>query len=134
MTLVCPNVGEAAILTMALKDTTSEDQELFLYVNDITPGEDDTLATFTKMSTLDYTAMNLARADWTVSTAVGVTTAEQPQKTWIFAAGTLVQVYGYGICKAISQTLLIAERFSDGPYPISNVNDQIKVTPKISLD
>jgi hypothetical protein len=42
-------------------------------------------------------------------------------------------VYGYFVVQTTSGILLWAERFSDGPYPIANNGDQIKVTPRFEL-
>ena len=134
MALLVPDAGELQLLTMALKKATVETQTLKLFVSNTTPAEGDTAGTYTEMSTLGYAAITLVRANWTVATVTGTTTADYPQQTFTFTAGSAVNVYGYYIIETTSGVLLWAERFSDGPYPIANTGDQIKITPKISLE
>jgi hypothetical protein len=129
--LLIPDVGEVQVLTMALKKATVEAQTLKLYVNDKTPAEGDTAANYTEMSTHGYAAKTLNRADWTVSSAGGITTASQPQQVWTFTAAGAVTVYGYFIIEATSGIILWAERFTT-PQVIQYDGDQVKVTPKFT--
>jgi septal ring factor EnvC (AmiA/AmiB activator) len=51
------------------------------------------------------------------------------------SAGSQSQnVYGYYVNRTTGNTIGWAERFSDGPYQITNNGDQIKVTPNFTLD
>jgi hypothetical protein len=131
MALLVPDVGEVQLLTMALKKATVEAQTIKLYVNNYTPTENDTAASYTEMSTQGYAAKTLNRADWTISSSAGVTTASQPQQVWTFTAGAAVTVYGYFIIEATSGVILWAERFAN-PQVVQNDGDQIKVTPKFT--
>jgi len=131
MALLIPDAGEIQVLTMALQKATVEAQTLKLYVNDKTPAEGDTAASYTEMSTHGYAAKTLNRADWTVSSAAGITTASQPQQTWTFTAAAAVTVYGYFIIEATSGVILWSERF-EASQVIENDGDQIKVTAKFT--
>jgi len=135
MALLVPDAGEVKLLEMALKDATPPAQTLRLFVNDKTPAESDTLASYTEMSTNGYAAKSLARANWTATTSGGVTTISYPTQTFTFTAGPATTVYGYYITinDGGTEKLLWAERF---PYPptISNAGDEIRITPKISAE
>lgn len=64
---------------------------------------------------------------WRISSA-----ATYAQQTFTFT-GALGNVYGYYLNRTTGTDLMVAERFSDGPYNITANGDQIKVTPLISL-
>ena len=132
-TLLVPNVGELRFLNFILNKVAQENQTIKLYSNNITPSQTDTDATYTEVTGGGYVSKSLVAANWTVSGG-NPGTATHTQQTWTFTgavSGGLV--YGYYIVGASSGTLLWAERFSDGPYPISFVNDQILITPKLNL-
>lgn len=58
-----------------------------------------------------------------------------PEQTFTSSANQASQSnYGYFVVQQTSGIILWAERFTDGPYNIVNLNDAIKVTPKITLD
>lgn len=131
MTLLVPNNGEARMLKALVNHTAPENLVLKLYTNNITPAETDTAGTYTEASGFGYAAITLTGASWTI-TEGAPSDASFAQQTFTFT-GNLGNVYGYFVVQATSGILLWAERFSDGPYPISNNGDQIKVTPKIEL-
>jgi hypothetical protein len=132
--LLMPDVGEIQMLTMFLKDnTTIGNQTLKLFVNDKTPAEGDTAASYTEMSTHGYAAKTLTRANWSVATVEGVSTASYAQQTWSFTAASVVTVYGYFVVDAVTGILLWAEKFSNS-QAVESTGDEIRVTPKITLD
>lgn len=130
MSLLVPDKGERQLLEMALKKTTVEAQIIKLFVNNYTPDENSTELSFTEMSTHGYVAKMLNRADWTIATAVGVSSASNLLQTWTFTAAPTVWVYGYYIIEATSGIILWAERFTES-QAIANDGDQIKITPRI---
>jgi hypothetical protein len=137
MALVVPNQGEVKLLELALKDATPGNQTLHLFVNDVTPGESDTVATYTEMSDYGYSSKTLTRSNWTVSNVGGVTTASYPSQTFSFTKSgesSATTVYGYYITTNDgTEKLLWAERFAN-PVIISNTGDEIRLTPKISAE
>jgi len=132
LALLVPDVGEVRLLEIALK---TRNQTLKLYVNDKTPAEGDTAASYTEMSTCGYAAKTLTAGSWSISSAGGITTASYAQQIWTFTAGGPTRVYGYFIVDTLDGTIVWAERFavlaSDCPL-IQYDGDQIKVTPKFT--
>ena len=135
MALLVPDVGEVKLLEMALKDANPGDMIIHLYVNDKTPVEGDNLVSFSEMSTQGYVSQVLTRANWVVSSAAGVSTAQYPQLVFTFdGTGDDTNVYGYYITTNDgAEKLLWAERFPNA-ITVRNNGDQIKVTPKMELE
>jgi len=130
MTLLVPDVGEVLLLSYALNKIAPGDVlKLKLFKNDYTPVEGSIVGEFTEADTAGYTAIDLAKADWTVGTDTGVTTAEQPQKTFtLTGAGSH---YGYYITDEAGTGLLWAERFSDAPHTLPSGGGTEKITVKL---
>ncbi len=82
-------------------------------------------------------AATLDRAVGTVGSTAGVfyvpTAIAYAAQTFTFT-GALGNVYGYFLKRLSGGELMIAERFSDGPYNIANNGDTIVVTPLIAAD
>lgn len=135
MALVVPNDGEADMLSYYVNKAAPENLVLRLFTNNLTPGEADTAESYTEAAGGGYSSKTLAGASWTV-TPGAPSEAAYPQQTFGFT-GPLsgnAQVYGYYLTRATSGKIAHAERFSDGPYPIANNGDEVKVTPKITGD
>ncbi|MBA7593001.1 hypothetical protein ES708_35209 [subsurface metagenome] len=130
MTLVVPDVGEVLLLSYALNKIAPGDVlKLKLFKNDYIPVEGSVVGEFIEADTAGYTAIELAKADWTIESAVGVTTAEQPQKTFtLTGAGSH---YGYYITDEAGTGLLWAERFSDAPHTLPSGGGTEKITVKL---
>lgn len=134
MALLVPDRGERSVLELVTNKRAVENLLLKLFVNNVTPAESDTAASYTEMSTQGYAAKTLVGADWTV-TGGAPSDATASLQTWTFdGTGGLTQVYGYFLVGVTSGLLWWAERFSDGPYPIANNGDKINLTPKITCD
>lgn len=134
MTLLVPNDGEDMMLQHIINKTAPENLSLRLYKSNTTPSETDTAVTYTVADFTGYANITLTGASWTV-TPGAPTEASYAQQTFSStAAQATQQVYGYYVVQVTSGKLMWAERFTDGPYPIANNGDQIKVTPKITLD
>jgi len=130
MALLIPDVGEVLLLSYSLNKITPGDTvKLKLYTNDYTPVEGSVIGSFTQAVAAGYAAIDLAKADWTIATSGGVTTAEQPQKTFTFTAASTD--YGYYVTDIAGTGLLWAERFSDAPHSIPSGGGTEKITVKI---
>ena len=107
---------------------------LNLYTSNTTPAETDTAATYTYASFTGYASIQLSTgASWTTSGSAPTTIAYTQQTFACSATGATQQVYGYNLTTASgSGTLIWAEKFSDGPYPVTNNGDTIKITPQIT--
>jgi hypothetical protein len=132
MALLAPNVGESKLLRFALGVETPGNQIIRLYVNNITPADTDTAATYTEMSTLGYAAKTLTKTSWVEAQNAGVAEGTYAEQTWTFTAGTQVMVYGYFVTDATTGVLLWSERFGT-EKPVQYGGDQIRITPKITL-
>lgn len=133
MSLLVPNNGEGD----ALKGYVGVAQEsliLKLFKNNYTPVETSVAGDFTEAAFTGYAAKNLNPATWVVTEGAPSEAAYPVQTFTSSAAQTAENVYGYYLVRATSGRIAHAERFTDGPYPISNLNDEIKVTPKITFD
>jgi len=132
MSLLTPTVGENKLLEFALGFSTPGNQTLKLYVNDVTPADGDTAASYTEMSTLGYADKALTKASWVVAQNAGVAEGSYAAQTWTFSAGTAVTVYGYFLVDSTTGVLLWSERFGAGKV-VQFGGDQIIITPKITL-
>lgn len=130
--LLTPTVGENKLLEFMLGVATPGNQVLRLFVNDVTPSDGDTHASYTEMSTLGYAPMPLTKTSWTVAQASGKAEASYAMQTFTFTAGTPVTVYGYYVTDVTTGTLLWAERFA-AAKTAQFAGDQIKLVPKYTL-
>jgi len=128
--LLVPDVGEVLLLSYALNKIAPGDSvKLKLFKNDYTPVEGSIVGDFTEADTTGYSAIDLAKTDWTIATATGTTTAEQPQKTFTLTGAGVH--YGYYITDIAGTGLLWAERFSDAPHNIPSGGGTEKITVKL---
>jgi hypothetical protein len=133
MTLVLPDVGEGLMLKNFLNFTAPQDWSLRLYQNNITPAETDVASTYTVSSWTGYANVTLTGANWTVTTGAP-SAGDYAQQSFTSSANqTVQQTYGYYLVQTTSGLLGWAERFSDGPYPIANNGDIIRITPHIEV-
>jgi len=134
MALVLTNNGEGDALAAIVGKAAAENLVLHLYTNDVTPGETDTTASYTEATFTGYAAITLTAANWVV-TEGAPSDATYPQQTFTSSADQAPQsVYGYYLTRVTSGRLAWAERFPSGPYVIANNGDNVKVTPKFTLD
>lgn len=135
MSLLVPDVGEAYLLSAFVAKQPATVPILKLYTNNITPSETDINTTYTEATFTGYSAISMsAGGSWTVS-GTSPTMISYAQQTFTSSANqTTQQIYGYYVLATTSNTLLWAEKFSDGPYPITNNGDQIKITPQITAN
>lgn len=134
MALLVPDQGEEIILKAFLNITAPQDLVLKLYKNDYTPVDGSDEADFTEADFTGYAHIDLTAGSWVI-TLDAPSEAAYPQQT--FSASGLTdptqQVYGYYVIQVTSGKLIWAERFTDGPYPMTDVPDAIKVTLAIDV-
>lgn len=131
MALNVPNGAEEIMLKAILNNAAqSENMVLQLYSSNTTPADTDVIGTYTLVSSnFDNTTYTLTGTSWTIANG----SASYAQQTFT-ATGAAGNVYGYVVKRASGGELMWSEKFSDGPYNIQNVGDQIKITPAITLD
>lgn len=133
-TLLIPNVGEELVLKNFLNIAAAQDQKLVLFKSNTTPAETDTTATYTAADFTGYADAAITGSSWT-TTQGAPSHADYAQQTFTSSAAQATQnIYGYLLKQTTSGTLMLAERFSDGPYPITNNGDAIKITPVVTAD
>jgi hypothetical protein len=135
MALLVPNEGETLALAAFLNKTAqNENPELRLYSSNTTPAETDTDATYTEATFAGYAAATLTGSSWSVS-AGAPSSATYAQQTFTRSStGSTENIYGYYVVQTTTLGLMWAERFSDGPYAITNNGDNIKITPALTAD
>lgn len=132
MALVIPNEGEVHCLDSWLETTTPEAQDLRLYVNDITPGETDTVATYTEASGGGYAEKALVRATWNAASAGAPSSKGYPEQTWSFS-GSPGLVYGYYVVAVTLEDLMWAENVFASGQAFGN-GDEFRLTLQITMD
>jgi hypothetical protein len=133
MTLRVPNVGEAIMLKAIVNHTAPQNLVLKLYSSNTTPADTDTAGAYTEATFTGYSAKTLTGGSWTVVEG-NPSEASYAQQIYTSTAGSQNQsIYGYFVVQTSSGSLMWAERFSDGPYTIVNNGDEIRITPKLTL-
>lgn len=132
MALLVPNGAEDIMLQYIVNKDTPEDLIIRLYSNDVTPSESDTVGTYTEVTGGGYAAITLVPANWTITPGTP-TNGEHVQVTFSFTGG-VGNVYGYYVTRQVGGELMWSERFSNAPFPINNNGDEIRITPRFTLE
>jgi hypothetical protein len=134
MTILVPSASEATLENFMLGVTTPGNQNLKLFVNNVTPDDTFVAASLTEMSTLGYAQKVLTKTSWvTTPGATGFpASSAYATQTWTFTGGTAVTVYGYYYTDVTSGLLLAVELFAS-PKIVQNTGDQIIITPTITF-
>lgn len=135
MALVVPNGSEVIMLEYVLNKDAPENLSMLLYSNNVIPDETSTVATFTEVTNgLGYTTggMSLTPASWSIVSG-NPSQAEHTELIWTFT-GIKGDIFGYFVTRDTGGELMWAERFTNGPFDIQTNGDQIKVTPRLTLE
>ena len=135
MALVVPNASEVIMLNYILNIDAPENISILLYSNNVTPNENSTEATFTEVANgLGYTTggISLTPGSWSVISG-NPSEAEHTEVTWTFT-GAAGNIYGYYVTRDTGGELMWAERFTNGPFNITTNGDEIKITPRLTLE
>jgi len=135
MALVVPNGSEVIMLNYILNIDAPENISILLYANNVIPDENSTVATFTEVANgLGYTTggQSLTPGSWSVISG-NPSQAEHTEVTWTFT-GSAGNVYGYYVTRDTGGELMWAERFTNGPFNITTNGDEIKITPRLTLE
>jgi hypothetical protein len=135
MALIVPAVGEVAFLRYVVGvEPTTKELELRLFVSNHQPTQGDVLGTYTEADFTGYAPILIPAGAWTITQGTP-SQAAAPQQIFTSAANQTPQlVYGYLLILASTATLVVAERFSNGPYSVSEINDRVRVTPQITMN
>ena len=135
MALVVPNGSEVIMLNYILNIDAPENLSIQLYANNVIPDENSTVASFTEVANgLGYTTggISLIPGSWSVISG-NPSQAEHTEVTWTFT-GAAGNVYGYYVTRDTGGELMWAERFTNGPFNITTNGDEIKITPRLTLE
>lgn len=134
MTLLVPDDGEVVALEYLVNKDSPENLDMRLFSSNTTPAEADTVVTYTEATFTGYASIALTGASWTTTTGAP-SDVSYAQQTYTSSADQGAQsIYGYYMIRTTTGDLILAERFTDGPYSIANNGDAIKVTPQITAD
>lgn len=122
-----------ALKALTANTAQTENFQLRLYQNNITPADTDTAATYTVATFTGYAAIALLAASWTFVAASPSSMSYAQQSFTSSAAQAAQSIYGYYVVRATTGDLVYAERFANGPYTISNNGDAIQITPAFTL-
>lgn len=124
--------GEFVALEYLVNKDAPENLVLRLFKSNTTPAETTAVGDLTEATFTGYSALTLTGASWTVS-GTNPTSAEYAEQTFASSADQAAEsIYGYYLTRTTTGDLIAAERFSDGPYNITNDGDLIKITPIIT--
>jgi len=138
MALVVPNDSEVIMLQYITNNDAPENISILLYRNNVTPNESSTVATFTEvLNESGYTTggQSLTPASWSIVSG-NPSQAEHTEIVWTFTGPLTApgDVYGYYVTRDTGGELLWAERFTNGPFNITTNGDEIKITPRLTLE
>lgn len=111
---------------------TPEGLVIHLYSNNIIPTETDVVANYTEVVGGGYSSIGLTAGSW-ITIPGTPTSAEHTEVTFTFNAA-VGNVYGYYVTRVTGLELMWAERFSNGPFNIQTSGDEIRVTPRLTLE
>ncbi len=132
MALLVPNSSEEIMINYILNRDLPEGLVIHLYSNNIIPQETDTITNYVQVSGGGYAAIGLIAGSWTILPGTP-TSAEHVEVVWTFN-GAVGNVYGYYVTRVTGLELMWAERFSNGPFNIQTSGDEIRVTPRLTLE
>lgn len=128
--LILPTCGAELMLNAFLVT----DKILKLFKNDVTPDASFVASDFIEADFDGYTPQPLFGISWII-VQDSPTEASYSQQEFVSSnTQTPQDVYGYYVIESDTGTLCWAERFTNGPYNITNDGDDIKVTPVITQE
>lgn len=133
MALKVPNVGSVKLLDL-LKLGWGQPR-VKLYQNNVSLTSVTVIGDFTEATFNSYVGIDAV--NWTTPGIDGngrARTVADPLQ-WAKAAGgaSNATVYGYYVIQVASGTLLWAEAFPGGPFPMVNLGDIITLSPRLTL-
>jgi len=140
MSLIAPVEGEANLLGYMLGETAIPAGGFYyrLYTAPISsPTETIVRTDLTEVTDYLYAPIQLTPANWVITEASDITTAEYNMDLSFYFGGAS-SVYGYYVTNNIldnaSTTILWIERFNAAPFSIPSGGGTITITPRITLE
>lgn len=135
MALLVPNVGEGRMIRLITNSvtTTGENLKIRLFKSNTTPTSTMTLSDYTEATFTGYTSVTATSASWTINEGAPTSATQAAATTFTCSSATSESIYGYYLSQENSSILLWSERFSDGPYVITNSGDKIILTAQLTV-
>jgi hypothetical protein len=137
MALLVPNVGEGRMIRLITNSvaTTGENIQIRLFKSNTTPTS--TMTSFTtdyvEATFTGYVSVAATSASWNIVEGAPTSATQSAATTFTCTAATSESIYGYYLTQATSSILLWSERFSDGPYVLTNNGDKIILTAVLTV-
>lgn len=133
MGIIIPAYSERLMLSAIVGAAPREALSLRLYMNDKRQELGDVRSSYVEAAFSGYVPRLLDAARWEYGPG-SPAKATHPLVTFTSDMNQVPQlVFGYLIVGEDTGALWWAERFSDGPYPVANVGDQVRVRPSLRL-
>jgi hypothetical protein len=136
MAMVLMDTGAEQILNSYFKKiepSTGNNLTLKLFVNNITPADDDVVGDYTEAAGGGYAAKTLIAASFTVSDVSGIMQAAYAQQQFVFTGPLTTNPTIYGAYIVDADGVLICAELAPADYtPVSN-GDLYAVTPTFKL-
>jgi hypothetical protein len=136
MAMVLMDTGAEQILNSYFKKvepTAGNNLTLKLFVNNITPSDDDVVGDYTEAAGGGYAAKTLSAASFTVSDAAGIMQAAYAQQQFVFTGPLTTNTDIYGAYIVDADGVLICAELAPAIYTPANSGDLYAVTPVFKL-
>ena len=119
-------IPESAAVAAIRILTKTNDLDVKLFKNNITPGSSTVVDDFVEADFIGYSAAQVSADDWSY-TAGSPAVAEQQVEFVSTGGAQECPIYGYFVVERVSGDLRWCERFEDAPYTIHNLGDKIRI-------
>lgn len=106
---------------------------LKLFVNDVSPSDTDTAATYTEAVGGGYAAAVLNAASFAVSSVSGIVQAAYAQQQFVFTGPLTTNLNIYGAYVVDADGIIICAERAPSPYAPVNSGDMYVITPVFQL-
>jgi len=136
MAMVLMDMGATQIANSYFRKTNpaaGNNLTLKLFVNDITPADDDVIGDYTEAAGGGYVAKTLAAGSFAVSTEGGIVQATYAQQQFIFTGPLTTNTTIYGVYIVDADGILISAEKAGAAYAPINNGDMYAVTVTYQL-
>lgn len=136
MAMVLMDTGATQIANSYFKKTNptaGNNLTLKLFVNDITPADDDVIGDYTEATGGGYAAKTLTASSFTVSTVADIVQAAYAQQQFVFTGALSTNTTIYGAYVVDADGVLICAEKAAATYTPSNNGDMYAVTPVFQI-
>jgi hypothetical protein len=136
MAMVLMDSGATQILNSYFKKvepSAGNNLTLKLFVNDVTPADDDVVGDYTEATGGGYTAVTLSAASFTVSDVAGIRQAAYAQQQFIFTGALTGNATIYGAFIVDADGVLICAEKAPASYTPVSAGNIYAVTPVFKL-